>query len=127
MEHTAAEAIIGFLSLASVRHGVTEVPIYGFLEQINILHREFPKIVPEISSRDMYLKFLYGDMVMSKTDLSVGLDPEQRRIELSSIAANRNLASLAERQGPLFIKRLEPIARMFAQLIRATPTPPRAA
>jgi hypothetical protein len=126
-EPTAAERILGMLSLARIRHALPRVNANQMLEQINIVHREFPNLIPEIPSRDLYMRFLYSDLVSRKNDLSFELGTDQWTIELTKEAAERNIALIRRWHGDLFLKQLEAAARMFAGLFNVQTTPPEVA
>jgi hypothetical protein len=126
-EPTAAERILGMLSLARIRHAIPSVNANQMLEQINIVHREFRNLIPEIPSRDLYMRFLYSDLVSRKNDLWFELGTDQWTIELTKEAAERNIALIKARHGELFLKQLEAAARTFAGLFRVRTTPPEVA
>ena len=116
MEHTAADAVIGILSIASLSHGVTAVHAGRLMDRLNEMHPEYPSVVPEIPSRDLWMKFLYYDLVKGPAHFPLGKD--QWTMELSVERALRNLVDLHGRLGEGFVRSLGPAAHMFSQLLR---------
>lgn len=120
MEHFADETVIGILSLASLAHGVTQAHAGRLMDQLNRMHAEFPAVVPEIPSRDLWMKFLYGDLVKTGNDIFFTLGKDQWTMELTVERSLRNLLVIQQRRGEACVRALVPAAHMFSQLMAAS-------
>jgi len=118
---------VAVMALARRRHGVSTVSTADLYDLFLRLNNEFPRLMPRVSSRELFNRFLHGHLLGATEEVGMWFSIDSTsgvsRLEISEEAASRNLEHVLTEYGQTFVRPLEAVAERFAALVEARRTP----